>query len=404
MTDFFKKKSPNKCFSKLNNKSTKADIALDLNQRGFKVIPLIPDSKKPSTKWDIWEGDVDEKQIKEHWDKYPLHGVGLLTNYQLCVLDADTKIAHEALLKFEKDHGCFSNMIVETKKGFHHYYLVPKDVIARLSAHSTEQHPERLDVKAGRSMVVGPYEEGKTLTNCDIQHMDELTPITQAFIDAVVRHNGGIKADKISPATLTLKIQKAKSSKTSTHSNIRNPVLAAKLLKHIDPDVGYGEWFIVAAGLHYEFEGSNEGLEVFDSWSKAGIKYTSRKDIVAMWDSLDTERRPSMITLSSIYQVALDNGAKQEDLPQEDDFEVIEKTQSEAIEVVKENDSPPLNPLHKFSLNGMSSQYRQQMNDDEFVLEGIALRGQITNIYAAPGSGKTLITMRLLMDLLRGQK
>ena len=51
----------------------------------------------------------------------------------------------------------------------------------------------------------------------------------------------------------------------------------------------------------------------------------------------------TMITIASIYKVALENGAKQEDLPQEDDFEVIEQIPSEAIEAVKKNDSPATN-------------------------------------------------------------
>jgi len=107
-----------------------------------------------------------------------------------------------------------------------------------------------------------------------------------------------------------------------------------------------------------------------------------------------------MITVASLYKVALDNGAKQEDLPQEDDFEVIESPPSEAIEVVEKIDSPPLNPLDKFSLNGLSSQYRQQMEDDEFVLDGIALSGQICILYASPNVGKTLLIIWLLINKL----
>jgi len=113
-----------------------------------------------------------------------------------------------------------------------------------------------------------------------------------------------------------------------------------------------------------------------------------------------------MITLASLYQVALDNGAKQCDLPQEDDFEAVETVvihPDDSIEVCDVASDNP-NPLDKFSLNGLSSQYRDQMEEDVFVLEGIALRGQITNIYAAPGSGKTLVTLRLLMKLLLAQK
>ncbi|MBL4743526.1 MAG: hypothetical protein JKX87_02645 [Cycloclasticus sp.] len=111
-----------------------------------------------------------------------------------------------------------------------------------------------------------------------------------------------------------------------------------------------------------------------------------------------------MITIASLYKVALDNGANQADLPQEDDFEVLEPSDDSVENMAKNTLDSPINPLQKFSLNGMSQQYRQQMNDDEFVLEGIALRGQISNIYASPGSGKTLLTMKLLMNLLEAKR
>jgi len=273
-------------FKELSPDSPKLAVALATHNMGFKVLPLIPDSKKPATKWGLWEGLVDERQIRDYWAKHPDHGVGILTNHELCVFDADSDEANEALCKLEKEHNCFSGFKVQTKKGIHLYYLVGKGVNVKLSAHSTERHPERLDVKAGRSLVVGPHEKDKKLLRCDINNIDELTPITQEFVDAVVQHNGGNKAVTTSPAKLKLgkKVSEAKIVPVAD----RKPELAKKLLSHIDPDVSYGDWFIVAAGLHHEFAGSEEGLEVFDQWSHRGTKYKSSDEIESMWRSLKT--------------------------------------------------------------------------------------------------------------------
>lgn len=52
--------------------------------------------------------------------------------------------------------------------------------------------------------------------------------------------------------------------------------------------------------------------------------------------------------------------------------------------------------LKSFSLRGKSNHMRQQMTDDVFVLGRMALLGQVTHFYAAPNTGKTLITMWLI--------
>ena len=57
----------------------------------------------------------------------------------------------------------------------------------------------------------------------------------------------------------------------------------------------------------------------------------------------------------------------------------------------------PLDKLYNFSMSGQSSSMRQQMLDDAFVIEGIAILGQWTTFYAAPNTGKTLITIHQLV-------
>jgi len=68
--------------------------------------------------------------------------------------------------------------------------------------------------------------------------------------------------------------------------------------------------------------------------------------------------------------------------------------------------SLPPNTDHKvldisnFSINGSSKKMRQQILDDVFVMEGIAILGQWTVIYAAPNTGKTLLSLHLLIDAI----
>ena len=54
--------------------------------------------------------------------------------------------------------------------------------------------------------------------------------------------------------------------------------------------------------------------------------------------------------------------------------------------------------LDKFSLNGQLDEMRKKMLDDKFVLGQMAIYGQATVFYAPPNAGKTLLTLKLLID------
>ena len=62
---------------------------------------------------------------------------------------------------------------------------------------------------------------------------------------------------------------------------------------------------------------------------------------------------------------------------------------------------PTKSPLDAFALNGKSKEMLDQMLDDKFILGEIAILGQSTVIYARPNAGKTLITIKLLIDSIK---
>ena len=70
---------------------------------------------------------------------------------------------------------------------------------------------------------------------------------------------------------------------------------------------------------------------------------------------------------------------------------IAKKTQGQAT---------ALELLNTYSITGNSTELRKQMLDDIFVLPDIALLGQWTTIYAAPNTGKTLLTLWLLKENL----
>ena len=54
-----------------------------------------------------------------------------------------------------------------------------------------------------------------------------------------------------------------------------------------------------------------------------------------------------------------------------------------------------------FALNKMVDSMKQQMLDDVYILGEFAILGQITNLYAGPNTGKTAITIKLLIDAVK---
>jgi hypothetical protein len=69
-----------------------------------------------------------------------------------------------------------------------------------------------------------------------------------------------------------------------------------------------------------------------------------------------------------------------------------------------DDDTSPLEKLQSYAANGKSGEMMAQMMDDEYVLEGIAIMGQWTNFYAAPNTGKTLITLAMLIEQVKAGK
>lgn len=62
---------------------------------------------------------------------------------------------------------------------------------------------------------------------------------------------------------------------------------------------------------------------------------------------------------------------------------------------------PPAFPLDCNLINSLIPEMEAQMLADVFVLDGIALLGQLTTIYAKPNAGKTLTTMYMLTESIK---
>lgn len=80
---------------------------------------------------------------------------------------------------------------------------------------------------------------------------------------------------------------------------------AIAILKHISPDIEYPDWLRVLQGIHYQFGGSDLGLQIADEWSRRGAKFNDG-DVSKRWKGFSTERG---VTWNSVCSIARDYGA-----------------------------------------------------------------------------------------------
>lgn len=83
--------------------------------------------------------------------------------------------------------------------------------------------------------------------------------------------------------------------------------------------------------------------------------------------------------------------------------ELSELTAADVANVGKPQPDPvlPSNPLLPFSLRGQSAKFKQMAIEARPLLGEVCLRGQVTIWYAAPGTGKTLVALSLMLDAVR---
>ena len=165
--------------------------ALSWYQYGFKVIPILPGSKKPATMRDPWLKNLSGGKVQAHWSAHPDHEIGCILNDDLIVFEAEDPESVSALAEIEERYGLKSKLVVKSAKGVHHYFRCDPSTIAISTAlYSKEKFPERIYIKTCGDLVILPISRGKSISILEAKNTDELPIANQEFIDAIYHHNG----------------------------------------------------------------------------------------------------------------------------------------------------------------------------------------------------------------------
>lgn len=370
-------------------------------QFGLQVMPIAAGSKQPTVTWDRWLNALRPETIDSYWERHPDHELGFIVGPELIVFDADSPEAIAAFHQLMASFDLTCNHTVKTRKGEHYYFRRAAGTFAKSDSHDTEEHPQRLDIKTGRAMVVLPPSTDKTQSISDAENASELTEVGQDFIDAVYRHNGR-EAPRQSPEPRAPRLMASEDEDQLTTE-------IQYLLQYIDPDCSYNDWLSVGMAIHHEFAGSDSGFQLFDEWSSQGGKYPGYPEMVAKWGSFKGDQG-TPITLATLCKLAGVGGADLEKVgeeffePIEDIHGVADVVALTADQLQADGDARTDTAEHglvKHSLRGKSAQFEAEMLDHKFVMGEIAILGQWTMLFAPPNTGKTLIAFWQLIQSIK---
>ena len=368
--------------------------ALDWLQRGLAVIPILPSAKTPAVKWDPWLAELSEDSIDKHWTQNPDHEVGFIVGDAMIVFDADTPQSIVALAQIEEAFDATPLWVHKTRRGEHHFFRRAPGTFAKSDAHSSTEHPERIDVKSGRSIVVLPPSTGKSVDMREVEHASELSEASQNLIDAVFRHNGRPEPRPAPECT---------SRPAGVEQQSAQQRDFELLIELLDPDCGYEEWRTILMAAHHTYGGDERGLEVVDNWSAKGKDYPGSAELSAKWKSF-SGHSGATVTIASACKIAKDQGVDLGRIKGSswETFQVVStETVGQRESAISPSDQPrpieadekPVPIFSRYSLTGCSEELAKEVQAETFVLFPLALRGQATACYSSPNGGKTAVAI-----------
>jgi len=175
-------------------------------------------------------------------------------------------------------------------------------------------------------------------------------------------------------------------------------------LEAIDPDCSYDDWISVGMALHDGFDGSDEGLQLWDTWSQEGEKYEGTQDLLSSWRAFNSDG-PSK-TLKSIWWLAECYGWH---WSPESDREAINKLLNSAHKDVDDEGEAEI--THEVEDDdedenlfvSYSDTYRDRSPYPDFLIEPALIGpGDMGLWFGPPKSYKTMSTMAMARQFAQG--
>jgi len=342
---------------------------------GKYVFPVKVKSKQPAN-GNSFKGATISKEVIHNFWKDTAFNIGLATGEinNLVVVDVDDE---QTWAKFVATQGGLpQGPKVITGKGHHLYFAYPKGRQIR-----NRQAPGNgFDIRANGGYVVAPpsiHHSGKVYRFTKSPELSELPELPEWLLELIA------EPEKTANTTLNFTAPIPASSDST-------PWAMAGLA---------GECQTIASTT----EGSRNGNLNKGSFRVAqlvaGGELASHVAIGALRQAgLQCELPASEVekTLKSGYQEGLHSPRVSGEAT---------RPEGSSLDITKLIEAKPgisaLAQLSAYAANGRSAEMRQQMLDDKYVLDRIAILGQWTTLYAAPNGGKTLLTLWMVIQQVK---
>lgn len=170
---------------------------------------------------------------------------------------------------------------------------------------------------------------------------------------------------------------------------------AKELLKKLDPDCSYDDWYKIGMALHTEF--GDDGFKLFNKWSKKSDKYSGISYMNKKWNNFDAHNKGAITMGSLIHMV---HGEKKP----EDNFGDASK---QAKKVKKKKPKKPKKKKKDPNFNSrqvpgvLTKKLIKQRGQQLALFPGVVVDRMHTFIYGAAGMGKTTLFGWISVNILK---
>lgn len=162
-------------------------------------------------------------------------------------------------------------------------------------------------------------------------------------------------------------------------------------LVHLPPDLDYDKWLTTGMALHHEFSGSDDGFNVWDSWSQTSPKYTTREYNWERWVSFGSHNGKP-VTARSLVHLANEHGAGLDLNGPASAEEFQDLTQAAATDDVAEKQRFPLVQANDFIAGGHPG----------WIIKGVLPKAELAVLFGESGSGKSFAILDMVASIARG--
>lgn len=163
-------------------------------------------------------------------------------------------------------------------------------------------------------------------------------------------------------------------------------------LLSIDPDSGYHTWLSVGMGLHNGYNGSSEGLSVWESWS-ASSRHFNIAEIDTKWQSFKGDG----VTPGSIWNMAEQGGWKYDRVDDWGAFGGLADADTDDVQSTRDS-------LERIQWMDAATLYRDDRPYEPYLVDPqIIGKSDVVMLFGPPKSMKTLVCMDMCRQWSAGK-